>query len=127
MDTSSLWAEIDVPESELGRVATGQETRLTLDALPEKSFEARLDYIAPAIDPHTPAPLAPAPLLRTSDGVLRAKCSGQARIQVTGFARSGQRAQARGAARARTVRLGVRAARGRSFEARRVTLGSDGR
>ena len=53
VDTSSVWAELDVPESELGRVNPGLRVAVEADALPGETFDGRIDHIAPEIDPHT--------------------------------------------------------------------------
>ncbi len=52
-DTSKVWLAAYVRESDAAKVRLGQ--RLTFKALtyPDRSFEARIDYVAPAIDPDT--------------------------------------------------------------------------
>src|SRR5690606_38372455 len=53
VDPTRMWAEIDVDEADLGRVRAGQAARIVLDAMPERSFEGTLDYLAPLVDPQT--------------------------------------------------------------------------
>jgi cobalt-zinc-cadmium efflux system membrane fusion protein len=123
VDTSSLWAEADVPEEELGRVATGQEMTLVFDSLPERKFSARVDYLAPAIDPHTRTARARA-AISNSDGALRAHMFGQAKIAVTAAA-SVVSVPKSAVQKAKEVRLVFVRLAEDSFEARRVTLGMD--
>jgi cobalt-zinc-cadmium efflux system membrane fusion protein len=121
VDTSALWAEVDIPEDDLGRVATGQEITLVLDSLPDRKFTARIDYLAPAIDPHTRTARARAAISNT-DGALRAHMFGQAKIAVTSpesvVSVPRNAVQKVKAVRLVFVRLGEDL-----FEARRVTLG----
>lgn len=79
VDPSRMWAELDVPEGELGAVTAGQEVRIVLDALPDRTFEGRLDYLAPSVDPHTRTARARV-VLDNPDGALRAHMYGTASI-----------------------------------------------
>ena len=81
VDTSSVWAELDVPESEVARVAVGQEVVLTLDAVPGRELKGKIGYVAPSVDPHTRTVMARLGL-PNPDGALRAQMFGQARIAV---------------------------------------------
>ncbi len=52
-DLSSLWLLAFVRESEASDIRVGQEIAFTLLAMPGRQFKARIDYVAPAIDPAT--------------------------------------------------------------------------
>lgn len=80
-DASQLWAEIEIPEDEVARVAAGQPVVVTLDALGARTFEGTLDYLAPEIDPHTRTALGRVPLANP-EGMLRANMFGRACVQV---------------------------------------------
>jgi len=79
VDTSSLWAEIDVPEREAPRVRMGQRVVLRLDGLGGREFSGRLSYIAPVVDPQTRTVKARA-AITNHDGALRANMYAKARI-----------------------------------------------
>lgn len=50
VDTSRLEATLNAPEREIETLKAGQAVHLTLDALPGKSFEGRIDRVAPVVD-----------------------------------------------------------------------------
>ena len=50
VDTSRLEATLNVPERELATLKAGQPVVLAVDALPGRTFEGRVDRIAPVID-----------------------------------------------------------------------------
>jgi len=52
-DLSSVWLTAFVRESEAADVRLGQEIDYTVLAFPGRSFKARIDYVAAAIDPTT--------------------------------------------------------------------------
>ena len=79
VDPSRMWAELDVPEADLGRVVPGQTVHVTLDALPDSPFEGTLAYLAPAVDPQTRTARGRV-VLDNSEGRLRAHLYGTARI-----------------------------------------------
>ena len=83
VDTSTMWAELDVPEGDLPRVAVGQGVMLVLDGLGEREFAGPIAYVAPEIDARTRTARARVPLVNP-DGLLRANQFGQARIAVSG-------------------------------------------
>jgi cobalt-zinc-cadmium efflux system membrane fusion protein len=83
VNTSSLWAEIDVPEREAPRVRVGQRVVLRLDGLNEREFFGTVSYIAPVIDPHTRTAKARA-AIANRDGALRANMYAKARIVTDG-------------------------------------------
>lgn len=79
VDPSRMWAELDVSEGDLGRVTAGQEVRIVLDAMPDRTFEGRLDYLAPSVDPQTRTARGRV-VLDNPDGALRAHMYGTAHI-----------------------------------------------
>lgn len=81
VDTSKIWVELDIPEDDVARVATGQHVIVTTSALGDRLFEGTLAYVAPAIDPHTRTALGRV-ALDNPDGALRAGMFGRARVQV---------------------------------------------
>ena len=52
-DLSSIWALADVYESELQHVKVGAPATLTLKAFPGKSYQGRVAFIDPVLDPKT--------------------------------------------------------------------------
>lgn len=47
-DLSSMYIDLKLDEVDRGRIALGQNIRLRVDSIPDKEFEATLDFIAPA-------------------------------------------------------------------------------
>ena len=80
VDTSRMWAELDVPERDLAAVAAGQWVRLQFDALPGEVFEGPIAAISPVVEPNTRTALARVEL-DNADGLLRANLYGSATIQ----------------------------------------------
>jgi cobalt-zinc-cadmium efflux system membrane fusion protein len=81
VDTSAMWAELDVPERALDRVRPGQFVVLGADALGDQELTGRIDYIAPEINPHTRTAKARV-RLENPDGSLRANMFVRARIEL---------------------------------------------
>lgn len=81
VDTRTLWAEIDVPEDAAARLAPGHSVELRLDSLPEARIEARIEYLAAEVDPHTRTVLARASI-PNPDGTMRAQMLASASIEV---------------------------------------------
>lgn len=79
VDPSVLWAELDLPEDELHRVAVGQPVQIHLDALPDETFAGSLEVISPAVDPHTRTARARVSL-PNREGRLRAHLYGTATV-----------------------------------------------
>ena len=52
-DHSMVWAMLQVPETALARVRTGQAVELRVDSLPGQVFMGRLTWIGPAVDERT--------------------------------------------------------------------------
>lgn len=49
-DASSMWVDFRLPERDVPRLRTGQPVTLTLDALPGRSFEARVEALDAQLD-----------------------------------------------------------------------------
>lgn len=50
-DLSTIWVEIDVYEQNAALVKLGQTVSLKFTALPRKTFEGKIDFISPVLDP----------------------------------------------------------------------------
>jgi len=50
VDVARLEAELNVPERELATLAAGLPVKLSVDALPGRTFEGRIDRVAPVVD-----------------------------------------------------------------------------
>lgn len=50
VDTSRLEATLNAPEREIEVLKAGQAVQLTVDALPGKTFEGRIDRVSPVVD-----------------------------------------------------------------------------
>ena len=78
-DTSTMWAMVDLAESDLALVHTGQPAIVTLDGLPGRSFAGRVVWISTQVDPRTRT-LKARVELENKAGLLRANMFGRARI-----------------------------------------------
>ncbi len=121
VDTSLMWAELDVPEKDLSRVHTGQAVALTLDAV-EGDLAGTLDYLAPAIDAHTRTAKGRVRLDNRSAN-LRANMYGRARI-VLPSGQAGVLVPRSAIQRAKDVTLVFVRLSEEQYEARRVQLGA---
>lgn len=125
VDTSRMWAELDIPEDELSRVGTGQSVALSVEGLGGRDLTGKLTYVAPQIDPHTRTAKARVPLANP-DGVLRGNMFARARVTVTGSA-SVLKVPRAAVQRAKAAQLVFVRLAEDVYEARRVQLGeSDG-
>ena len=123
VDTSSMWAEIALPEAELGNVKTGTKVIITVDGLSGREYRGSIAHIAPVIDPQTRTAKARVKLANPG-GLLRANMYGQARISAGGSHSSS--AVPRGAIqRAKSVKLAFVRLSPNEFEARRVQVTSN--
>lgn len=52
-DLSRVWVQVDAYETELARAKVGLAATLTLQALPGRTFQGRVAFIDPALDPKT--------------------------------------------------------------------------
>lgn len=78
-DRSSVWAMLNIPESALGRVQTGQTVELRLDSIPGRTFTGKLTWIGAEVDDRTRMARARAEV-PNPDGVLKAKMFARAKI-----------------------------------------------
>ncbi|MFZ5481100.1 MAG: efflux RND transporter periplasmic adaptor subunit [Myxococcota bacterium] len=83
VDPSSVWADVEVPEAALARVAVGQRVTFRADVLADRAFAGEVASVAPAIDPATRTVRARV-ALANPDGALRANLFGRARIATPG-------------------------------------------
>lgn len=79
VDPTHLWAEVDIPETQLSNVTAGQRVQIVLDALPDDVFDGTLATLAPGIDVHTRTARGRIPLANP-DLRLRAHFTGTATI-----------------------------------------------
>ncbi len=121
VDTTSMWAELAIPEMDLGRVRTGLPVVVTLAALEGQEFRGTITAIAPAVDPQTRTAQARVHL-DNPDGLLRANMYGEARIFV-GQSAAVAEVPRDAVQRAKTVNLVFVRRAENEFEARRVEMG----
>lgn len=81
VDTSSMWAEVEIPESEVAKTAEGQAVTLQVEGLADQTFSGVLSYVAPQIDPHTRTAKGRV-ALENPKGQLRANLFARGRISV---------------------------------------------
>jgi len=122
VDTSEVWAELDVAEPDLPSVRAGQSVMLRFDGLPDREFSGVISYLAPAIDTSTRSAKARVPL-KNEDGMLRANLYGQARI-AAGEARTGVSVPRAAVQRVKDVSLVFVRLDDDEYETRRVQLGA---
>lgn len=87
-DTSTVWLVADAPESEISRMRTGSAVEVTTPAYPGRVFTARVDYVAPALDPETRR-LPVRATIGNADGALKPEMFANFAIRSAGGARSG--------------------------------------
>ena len=121
VDTSAMWAELDVPERELQRVQPGQEVVIEVEGVAGKTFTGTIAYLAPEVDPTTRTARARV-ALANPDGVLRANMYGRAEIALGG-ARPTVMVPAAGVQRAKGAAIVFVKLADDEFEARRVETG----
>lgn len=121
VDTSSMWADLDVAEVDLPAIAPEQTVTLVFDGLQERKLSGKITYVAPAVDLHTRSARVRVPL-PNPDGTLRANMFGEARIAVEGKRPTVMVPRA-AVQRAKDVHLVFVRLAEDQFEARRVELG----
>jgi cobalt-zinc-cadmium efflux system membrane fusion protein len=122
VDTTTMWAELAIPERDLGRVRTGMPVVVTLAALEGQEFRGTITTIAPAVDPQTRTAQARV-RLDNPEGLLRANMYGEARILV-GKSAAVAEVPREAVQRAKTANLVFVRLAENEFEARRVEMGS---
>jgi cobalt-zinc-cadmium efflux system membrane fusion protein len=83
-DTSTLWAMVDIPESQLARARVGQTVHLSVASMPGKAFTGKLTWLSPSVDERTRMARGRVEL-PNHDGLLKARMFARAFI-VTGEA-----------------------------------------
>lgn len=84
-DLSRVWVIAEVYERDLAQVRPGQHARVTLDAFPGRTFEARVDYLYPTLNAATRS--TPLRLeLDNPDGVLRPGMFARVELETGGAA-----------------------------------------
>ena len=78
-DTSSLWAFVNIPESQLPEVKAGQKVELTSESLPGQVFTGKLTWIGAELDDHTRMARGRVEL-KNPEGQLKAQMFARARI-----------------------------------------------
>ena len=78
-DTSMMWAMIDIYDTDIHRVKTGQPAVFTIDGLRGEAFGGRVTWISTRVDPNTRTLRARAEL-ENDRGILRANMFGKATI-----------------------------------------------
>lgn len=121
VDTSAMWAEIDVPETQLANVAPGQSVTVTVENIAERTFPGTIDYVAPEVDATTRTAKARV-ALKNPDGVLRANMFARAEIALANAKPTVMVPQA-AVQRAKGVALVFVQLAPDQYEARRVKLG----
>lgn len=120
VDTAAMWAEVDVPESQLPQVTTGQAVTISVDGV-ETRFTGVVDYLAPEVDPSTRTAKARV-ALKNPSGALRANMYARAEIALGG-ARPTVMVPSAAVQRAKGVALVFVRLGPDHFEARRVKTG----
>lgn len=121
VDVSSMWAELDVPETDLPAVSLKQPVVIAVDGIEGRELKGEITYVAPAIDPATRTAKARVPLANP-DRALRANMFGRARILAP--ARAAVMVPRSAVQRAKTVKLVFVRLAEDQFEARRVEIGA---
>jgi cobalt-zinc-cadmium efflux system membrane fusion protein len=122
VDTSSMWAELDIAERDVARVAIGQTVTVTVDGLGGQEFAGTLSYIAPAMDTHTRTARGRV-ALDNPDGLLRGNMFERAQIGVGGSG-AAVAVPRQAVQRAKDAQLVFVRVAEDAFEARRVQVGS---
>jgi cobalt-zinc-cadmium efflux system membrane fusion protein len=121
VDTSVMWAELDIPEADLPRIAVGQAVALAVDGVAARQLSGTLSFVAPAIDTQTRT-VKGRVSLTNPDGALRANMFGRATIAVSG-SRPAVMVPRAAVQRARSAQLVFVRLAEDQFEARRVQVG----
>ncbi len=79
-DLSTIWAEVQVFEQDIGWMAEGLPARARFEAYPDETWEGRIAYIYPALDPETRT-LRLRLVFDNEDGRLRPNMLAKVRIQ----------------------------------------------
>ncbi len=80
-DLRTMWVMLDVDERDVPRLTTGMPVTVTVDAMPDRTFEGELTWISAEVDPKTRTVKARAEV-ENSKGSLKANMFGRAVIRV---------------------------------------------
>jgi multidrug efflux pump subunit AcrA (membrane-fusion protein) len=121
-DLSRVWVTADLYEADLGAVSAGDRATFTVEALPGRRFEGRIELVLPTVESSTrtlPARFTVA----NPGGVLRPGMFG--RVRITGRAAPGLVVPAEAVVRTGAQDYVFLAHAGGRFEPRRVTVGGE--
>lgn len=76
---TTMWAMLNIPETELARVVVGQPVELRVDSLPDRTFAGKLTWVSAEVDERTRMARARAEVANP-DGALRSRMFARARI-----------------------------------------------
>jgi cobalt-zinc-cadmium efflux system membrane fusion protein len=128
IDTSTMWAEVAVPEEALGSVRIGGPVVLTVSGIEGREFRGTIAQLASIVDPQTRTAKARV-RLANPNGLLRANMYGQARI-AAGGSRSSAAVPRDAIQRAKTAQVAFVRLAPDEYETRRVQVapsrGDDG-
>lgn len=128
IDTSTMWAEVAVPEEALGSVRIGGPVVITVNGIEGREFRGTIAQLALFIDPQTRTAKARV-RLANPNGILRANMYGQARM-ATGGSRSSAAVPRGAIQRAKTAQVAFVRLSPNEYETRRVQVaparGNDG-
>ena len=121
VDTGAMWAELDVPETDLPDVKLEQSVVLQIEGIAGRELAGKISYLAPSVDAHTRTVKARVQIANP-DGALRANMYGRARILAE--SRQGVMVPREAIQRAKSVQLVFVKLAADQFEARRVEIGA---
>jgi cobalt-zinc-cadmium efflux system membrane fusion protein len=121
VDTSSIWAELEVNERDLSSLRLGQQVELAFDGATSQDLHGSIAYLSPSIDPHTRTALVRVPLANPS-GQLRANMYGEGTVSL-GDARTSVIVPRSAIQRAKDVSLVFVRIQDDQYETRRVEIG----
>jgi cobalt-zinc-cadmium efflux system membrane fusion protein len=128
IDTSTMWAEVAVPEDALGSVRIGGPAVITVSGIEAREFRGTIAQLASFVDPQTRTAKARV-RLANPNGLLRANMYGQARI-AAGGSRSSAAVPPGAIQRAKTAQVAFVRLAPNEYETRRVQVataqGNDG-
>jgi len=81
-DTSVIWAMVNIPEVQIGRVRVGQKVELTVESMPDRTFPGTLTWLSSGVDERTRMARGRVEVAN-AEGLLKAQMFARARILVT--------------------------------------------
>jgi membrane fusion protein, heavy metal efflux system len=86
-DPATLWAMVDIPESQLSRARVGQTVQLAVEAFPGRVFGGTLTWLSAGVDEHTRLARGRV-VVPNADRSLKARMFARARILTSGPSRA---------------------------------------